>query len=358
MGLSDGPCVPGTGNRGARAWRLWAPAWSCPRAGAPSPTLRFAPSSSKVRRARPDGGWGARGRRPPRAGGGSGTQGPTYRGRRASSGGAEPPLRGGGRAPAASARNFVPVQAEPAPPGPGSAPSPGKAAGSGGRRGPAPGFARGEKRRQAGAVLPSEGASGRGCLASSRPARAGERRRIPEPRPRRPGAPSSSASSSSPHPAPTSAGPQLGDRWRTWRSSGCAPAGPRVEEGGRGRSRVGRGPPSPPGNLALRDPSKGLCSGAAPRPAPPGGLARAAGSPPPPGEAGRSSGHGGWMGGGAAAWRSRGCLLGGTPLAARAPTISAQEAQVTVPQAPRGRNTPSLTREGRSGPRGPAEAPA
>lgn len=89
--------------------------------------------------------------------------------------GADPTLRGWGRAPAASARNFVPVSAEPAPSGPGSAPSPGKAAGSeGGRCGPAPRVRTpGDERRQAGAVLPTEGASDRGCLASSPPGPSG-----------------------------------------------------------------------------------------------------------------------------------------------------------------------------------------
>lgn len=165
----------------------------------------------------------------------------------------------------------------------------------------------GGKRRQEGAVLRSERAVLPGAF-PVRPESASGRqwRRIPELRPRRPGSPPPPPFLPHPTQLPPLRPRQLGNRWRSWRSSGCA-TGLRVEAGKEREELRGSGPPSPQplGSCALQDPSVGLCSQrCASARLSPGTLLKPLGSLPAFRDAEKSSPPGlggageGWKGGG------------------------------------------------------------
>lgn len=199
----------------------------CLRGAPPGPGAP--PPSSQVRRARPGRGGGARGRRrPPRAprrlrDAGSYSPRPLSLLRRRP----RSPWLGLGSGAAGSIRSQLR-------PGPGGTSSPGS--GGGGAARPR-GFARtagraGRGARRAPCCPPRERGSGLpGVRPPRRPERAsGWRRRIPEPRPRRPGAPLLLLFLT-----PPSSHPNLGAAGELG-AARAAPAGPRWKEEGRGRS--------------------------------------------------------------------------------------------------------------------------
>lgn len=185
---------------------------------------------------------------------------PTYPGRRASSGGggSDRPRLGSGACsirsqlcrPLRRSRQKRLRGSARSRPGLCARPGGGGGGGEGGRRGPAGSHT--EREAAPGGRRPAQRAGERSCRAPSplgpEPASGPRRRRIPEPRPRRPGSPPPPLL---PHPTqlPALRARQLGNRWRSWRSLGSAPARPLGgRRGGEGGAEGGgRGPAPAPG---------------------------------------------------------------------------------------------------------------